>query len=117
MDKDKELLQQMSPCDTNIYNPAIKTVADAKAIGQNPCPRYQKCKGTRVACTLHFGTDVAKYVVLGSTLEAELNELKGSGLFSDRVFINSLDRQVFEKIKDEEKVLAEIERIAKYLLK
>ena len=116
MEREKILLEEASPCDTDIYDPRIKTIADARAIGKNICPHYSQCMGTGVACTLRFGTDVAKYVSQGLTLEAELEEIRNSGLLENKTCVNSIDRKEFEEIRDPNKVLYEIERVARYLL-
>ena len=123
MRKDKLLINDMKPCDTNIYDETIITIADAKAKGVNPCPYKSKCDEREalggsyaVACTMRLGIDVAKYIAGGSTLDAELDELKHSGLLDNRSFVNSADRQNFEEIKGCENILQEIKRVAEYLL-
>ncbi len=89
MRKTKELATQMSPCDTDIYDKNIRTPEDAKTNGKNPCPRYDQCQGKGVACTMRFGVDVARYVLEGSTLDKEIEEVSHPSLMS-RTFINSL---------------------------
>lgn len=116
MERDKILLEVASPCDTDLYDATIKTTADARAIGRNICPHYYKCIDTGVYCTLRFGTDAAKYVSQGSTLKAELKEIRNSGLLEGKTFVNSTDRKVFEEIEGADKILTEIERVAGYLL-
>ncbi len=122
MERSKELLADMNPCDADLYNADIRTVDDAKAIGEDYCPKRKECmyrqgKGEKVACTLRFGKDVAMYVSQGSKLEAELKELSDSGLFGNgRTFLNSADRKTFEEIEGAEKILSEVKRVAEALL-
>ena len=124
MKKDKSLINDMKPCDTDIYDEDIRTIADAKAKGENFCSYKPICvkireqKGSHaIGCTMRFGIDVAKYIVGGSTLDAELEELKHSGLLNDIPFVNSTDRQNFEEIEGCENILSEIKRVAEYLLR
>jgi hypothetical protein len=123
MGKDRSLLGEMSPCDTDIYDTSIRTIDDARAKGPNYCPRYYlsadkgpKCDPTYAACALRFGKDVAKYVARGSTLEAELDELENKGVLKGKTFVTTKDRKTFEEVRGADKVLAEIKRIAKLLL-
>lgn len=123
MIRDLNYLQQSSPCDVNLYDAEITSIKDARAAGPNPCPHKAVCNerqahgGARaVKCTMRFGKDVAKFVAGGSTLDAELAELKGSRLFEDVEFVHSEDRETFTEIEGAEEILTAVETVAKKLL-
>ena len=118
MIREKEFIKNISPCDVNIYNRALKAKEDVYRLGPVDCPNKLKCEGQHVACTMRFGTDVARYS-LDSSLDAELKEIKESGLIERNNWINSKDRLEFETIngrKEPEKVLYELKRVAEELL-
>ena len=123
MIRDLKYLQQTFPCDVDIYNSEITSIADARAAGPNPCPNKVICdekqrRGGRraVACTLLFGKYVAKFTAQGSTLDAEMEELDGSGLFDGATFTHSEDRKTFKEITGPAEIFAAVRSVAERLL-
>jgi hypothetical protein len=122
MIRDLAYLKEVSPCNIDIYDVEITSKDSPNARTPNHCPRLRACmkaeaqRGGKMACTLRMGKDVAGFVAEGSTLEEELDELRGSGLFRGATFVHSEDRKTFTNVTGVEEILTAVRGVAEKLL-
>ena len=115
-EREKRLIVEGSPCDTNFFDSTLLTVQQAKERGKDYCPMRETCKTENVMCALRYGWEVASYVAKGGTLAGELAEF-GQAPFLKEGFRNSVNRRDFTIIEnDKAAVLRAVEGFAKVVL-
>jgi len=115
MEREKRLIIDGSPCDVNYFNKDLLTINQAKEIRRQQCVNYGACKTEARPCTLRYGLEVAGYIIKGSSLQKELEELSKAD-FLDNEFWYSKDGKEFEKIHEKSLVLRAVAEFAKLVL-
>ncbi|MBI2628520.1 hypothetical protein HYW74_00360 [Candidatus Pacearchaeota archaeon] len=113
--RERRLIVEGSPCDTNYFDKSLLTFADAQERGRQMCANYEECQRKPMDCALRYGLEVAKYVTKGSTLEAELAEFSQAP-FLDNLFWDSENRMEFIKLNGKARFLKAVERFARSVL-
>jgi hypothetical protein len=113
--RERRLIEDGSPCDTNYFDQNLLTVRQAQERGPQPCQNYAQCRGNSVYCTLNHGMAVAKYVVKGGTLQGELSDYIGEADLHEE-FLHSVNGRDFEKIKGKGKIVRAVEYFARVVL-
>lgn len=115
MEREKRLILDGSPCDTNYFDRKLLTIQQAVIKGRTYCSNIEECKTEKVYCLLRSGLEIAQYVVKGSSLKNELDDFAKVD-FLEEECLNSIDGKKFEIIKGKAKVLAAVERFARTVL-
>jgi hypothetical protein len=115
MEREKRLILDGSPCDTNYFDRDLLTIEQSLIRGRTSCPNMKECETERAYCLLRSGLEIAQYVVKGSSLKEELDDFANAE-FLDKKCWNSTDGKNFEIIQGKAKVLAAAERFARTVL-
>jgi len=124
--KQRNLILQGSPCETNLFNGGPETLAEARSMGSQKCPKYGECsKGTLhpqtgQQCVMQFGFQVAGFVAKGErqgvVVASEMADLSAELPNPSKGWISSKDRKTFEVLTERSEVLAAIEAFAREVL-
>ena len=119
--REKRLVLEGSPCDTNLYPDGPKTVTEAKTAGPVHCPHRHKCEkeltgDTGLDCIMLRGLEVAKNAL--KEAHSIDKEMRDFGKFFEshhppKGFVYSANRKEFEIIKDRREIIAKIREFAK----
>ncbi|MCR4284553.1 MAG: hypothetical protein NUV97_00730 [archaeon] len=115
--REKRLILDGSPCDTNYFDRTLLTLAQARGRGREICPRYNECNThPGPYCSLQSGLDIAKYVVQGQTLEKNVRDFSVAGDFLNDPFIYSVNRRDFPVAQGRARFVRAAEGFARVVL-
>ena len=115
MEREKRLIIEAPPCDTNYFDKTLLTVEQAIERGREYCANRNTCKERQIYCALKYGQEMAKHVVKGSTLEEELREFSIVTFLNEK-FWNSVNGKEYTIIQGKGKVLRAVEGFARIVL-
>ncbi len=115
MEREKRLIIEASPCDTNYFDKTLLTVEQATGKDREYCTNYNQCKNGGISCALKYGWQMASHITKGSTLQKELREFSMAP-FLDEEFWNSVNGKEYTRIKGKGKVLRAVEGFARIVL-
>lgn len=117
--REKKLIFDAEPCDTNLYPDGPATVANAKSEGKSFCPHYEKCKQgalhpkTGYQCTMLFGVQVTRFALKERhSIEAEMQDFRKEAPYPSKGYLWSSDRKTFEVIMDHEEAMKKVQKFA-----
>jgi hypothetical protein len=120
MGKERTLIFDGSPCETNLHPDGPETVADARQLGRQPCPYYDRCNRGFLRdhqCVMRMGVEVAKYVLRGGvSLGREMQDFRRDAPRPAGGYIWSEDRENFELVTDFSLVVEKVREFAWQLL-
>ena len=125
--REKRLILDAVPCDTNFYADGPRTVDEAKRAGRSMCPHFDTCNNgeldanTGHQCVMLFAVQVAGYAIkqcnsVSSEVRGDFGEFIRTSCNPPKGFIWSSDRKEFVFITDKDEVLKKVEEFASSVL-
>lgn len=125
MKRERRLVLDGSPCDTNFYEDGPRTIQESKARGRQMCPHYSKCQRGNdevngFQCIMRHATEVARYSIKERhSVDVEMNDyrrMKFDQLNPPKGWVWSVDRKNFVMLTDEVDVLTNIQSFARQIV-
>lgn len=114
----RRLVLEGSFCDMNLYADGPQTVAEAKTLGPQPCPRLNQCKdgglgAAGLQCVMATGLEVARFALRGGTSVArQMTDYRQGHFVPKEGWVFSHDRKRFEIVPEGRASSALVEQFA-----